>query len=103
MEQTLAAGSGTATAPMRRTQALAPGSVTRHTLDNGLVVLVYPSANIPALTTRLSSCGTLVSFGFCFAHATTTSPNKSGAACDFESCFNCFSAVWRSEALRNCG
>jgi zinc protease len=39
---------------MRRTQALAPGSVTRHTLANGLVVLVYPSANIPALSARLS-------------------------------------------------
>src|SRR4051812_46859335 len=52
MKQTVAADPAPVT--MRRTQALAPGSVTRHTLDNGLVVLIYPSANIPAITARLS-------------------------------------------------
>src|SRR5690349_2352832 len=52
MKAPVAAGTGAAT--MSRTLALAPGSVTRHTLDNGLVVLVYPSANIPAINTRLS-------------------------------------------------
>ncbi|MDQ2810107.1 MAG: insulinase family protein [Chloroflexota bacterium] len=51
MEHSFAATAG---GSMRRTQALAPGSVTRRVLDNGLTVLVYPNPAIPAISARLS-------------------------------------------------
>jgi zinc protease len=56
MEQPLRPTAGT-TEPgtMQTTRALAPGSVTRRVLDNGLVVLVYPSTAIPTVTARYSA------------------------------------------------
>src|SRR5688572_2418431 len=42
------------TAPQRRDAALGPDTITRHVLDNGLTVLVYPNPTIPAVIARMS-------------------------------------------------
>src|SRR5215213_5349191 len=55
MEQSLRPAVGTESGTMQTTRALAPGSVTRRVLDNGLVVLVYPNPAIPTVTARYSA------------------------------------------------
>ena len=45
------------TATQQETSALSPETITRRVLDNGLIVLVFPKLNTPALTARLSVKG----------------------------------------------
>ncbi len=42
------------TQPQRRDAALGPDTITRHVLDNGLTLLVYPNPTIPAVVARMS-------------------------------------------------
>ncbi|MGI8586844.1 MAG: M16 family metallopeptidase [Chloroflexia bacterium] len=55
MEHATQTAAPAAVATMQRTRALAPGSVTRTVLPNGLVVLVYPNDAIPAVSLRLNT------------------------------------------------
>lgn len=45
------------TLPKRATGGLGPDTITRHTLGNGLTVIVYPNPTTPALVARLSMRG----------------------------------------------